>query len=157
MEWKFSASFHRNSDSTPNQSNTGRLPQNSVASTVWSPWICSKHSVIGRQIRNRNGVAVKCGVWVKQNIVVYLSGYGDLQSDISLLYKHQLKRKTFEFSHALWLVWSMYSLGLLIAPPHYGITWPVWIPTVLQTPVTLPLHSPKGRQMPAVRVVQGDC
>ena len=37
---------------------------------------------------------------MKQNIVVYLSGYGDLQSEILLLYKHQLKRKTFEFSHA---------------------------------------------------------
>ena len=27
---------------------------------------------------------------------MYLSGYGDLQSEISLLYKHQLKRKTFQ-------------------------------------------------------------
>ena len=34
------------------------------------------------------------------NIAVYLYGYGDLQSEISLLYKHQLKRTTFEFSHA---------------------------------------------------------
>ena len=40
-----------------------------------------------------------CGLQ-KQNIVVQLSGYGDLQSKIKLLYKHQLKRKTFEFSHA---------------------------------------------------------
>ena len=55
---------------------------------------------MGRQTRNRNGVAVKWGVWMKQNIVVYVSGYGDLQSEISLLYKYQLMRTTFEFSHA---------------------------------------------------------
>ena len=61
-----------------NQTNAGRLLQNNVASTVWSPYICSKRSVIGRQTRNRNGVAVKWGVWMKQNIVVYVSGYGDL-------------------------------------------------------------------------------
>ena len=36
----------------------------------------------------------------KQNIVVQLSGYGDLQSEISLLYKHQLNWKTFQFFHA---------------------------------------------------------
>ena len=31
------------------------------------------------------------------------------------------------------------------------------ISTVLQRPVAVPLHSPNGRQMPAVRAVQGDC
>ena len=40
----------------------------------------------------------------------------------------------------------------------YCIMWPaVGIPTVFQTPVTVPLRSPNGRQMPAVRAVQGDC
>ena len=51
------------------------------------------------QTQNRDGIAVKCGVWMKQNIVVHLSGYGDLQSEILLLYKHQLNRETFRFSH----------------------------------------------------------
>ena len=83
-----------------NQTNTGRLLQNNVASTVWSPQISSKHSVIGRKTRIWNGITVKCSVSVKQNKVVYLSGYGDLQSEISLLYKHQLKRKIFQFFHA---------------------------------------------------------
>ena len=38
---------------------------------------------------------------------------------------------------------------------HYGLMWPVGIPTVFQTPVTVPMHN--GRQMPAVRAVQRDC
>ena len=62
--------------------------------------MCSKHSIIGRQAQNRYGIVVKRGAWVKQYILVHLSGYGDLQSEISLQYKHQLKRKTFQFSHA---------------------------------------------------------
>ena len=48
-----------------------------------------------------------------------------------------------------------YRLGLPKAP-----LWLAGIPTVFQTPVTVPLHSlhsASGRQMPAVRVVQGDC
>ena len=44
-------------------------------------------------------VSETCGLQ-KQNIVVQLSGCGDLQSEILLLYKHQLNWKTFEFSHA---------------------------------------------------------
>ena len=53
--------------------------------------------------------------------------------------------------------WSKYRLGLPCAPLHYGLTWPVGIPSVFQTPVTVPLHFPNGRQMPVVRFVQGDC
>ena len=44
--------------------------------------------------------------------------------------------------------WSKYRLGLLSAPLHYGLTWPVGIPTVFQTPVAVLLHSPNGRQIP---------
>ena len=40
---------------------------------------------------------------------------------------------------------------------HHMLTRPVGISTVFQRPLTVPLHSPNGRQMPAVRVVQGDC
>ena len=36
--------------------------------------------------------------------------------------------------------WSEDRLGLPSAPLHYGLTWPVGIPTVFQTPVTVPLH-----------------
>ena len=36
--------------------------------------------------------------------------------------------------------WSKDSLGLPSAPLHYGLKWPVGIPTVFQTPVTVPLH-----------------
>ena len=39
------------------------------------------------------------------------------------------------------------------APLHYRLTWPVGIPTAFQTPVSVPLHSPNGRHLPA----QGDC
>ena len=36
--------------------------------------------------------------------------------------------------------WSNDRLGLPSAPLHYGLKWPVGIPTVFQTPVTVPLH-----------------
>ena len=53
--------------------------------------------------------------------------------------------------------WSKERFGLPSAPLHYGLTWPVGIPTVFQTPVTVPLHCLNGRQLPAVRAVQRDC
>ena len=55
--------------------------------------------------------------------------------------------------------WYKYILGLPNVPLRYGLIrmWPVGIPTIFQTPVTVPLHSPNGRQMPAIRAVQGDC
>ena len=59
--------------------------------------------------------------------------------------------------HAFVIGWFKYRLGLLSVPLYYGFTWPVGIPTIFHTPVTVPLHSPNGRQMPAIRVVQGDC
>ena len=31
------------------------------------------------------------------------------------------------------------------------------ISTVFQRPLTVPLHNPNGRQMPAISAVQGDC
>ena len=46
-----------------------------------------------------------------------------------------------------WLVW-IYRLGLPSAPLHYGLTWPVGIPNVFQTSVTVPLHSPNARFTP---------
>ena len=57
--------------------------------------------------------------------------------------------------HTFVIGWSKYRLGLPRAPLHFGLTWPVGIRTVSQTPVTVPLHSPNGRQMPAVRVCKG--
>ena len=36
-------------------------------------------------------------------------------------------------------------------------TWPVGIPVVFQTPVTVTLHSPNDRQMLAIKTVQGFC
>ena len=48
--------------------------------------------------------------------------------------------------HPFVIGWSKYSLGLPNAPLHYGLSWPVGILTVFQTPVTVPLHSPNGRQ-----------
>ena len=59
--------------------------------------------------------------------------------------------------HAFVIGWSKYRLGLPSAPLHYGLMWPVGTPTIFQTPVTVPLHSPNGRQMPAIRAVQWDC
>ena len=38
-----------------------------------------------------------------------------------------------------------------------GLTWPVGISIIFQRPLTVSLHSPYGRQMPAIRAVQGDC
>ena len=58
--------------------------------------------------------------------------------------------------HAFVIGWSKYGLGLPSALLHYGLTWPEGIPTVFQTPVTVALHSPNGRQLPAVRAVPGD-
>ena len=57
--------------------------------------------------------------------------------------------------HAFVIGWSKYRLGLPSVPLYYGLTWPVGIPTIFQTPVTVPLHSRNGRQMPVVRAVQG--
>ena len=42
--------------------------------------------------------------------------------------------------HPFVIGWSKYRLGLPSAPLHYGLTWPVGIPTVFQTPVTVTLH-----------------
>ena len=38
-----------------------------------------------------------------------------------------------------------------------GLMWPMGISSIFQRPLTVPLHSPNGRQMPAIRVVQEDC
>ena len=59
--------------------------------------------------------------------------------------------------HAFVIGWSRYRLGLPSTLLHYGLTWPVGIPNILQTPVRVPLLSPNGRHLPAVRTVQGDC
>ena len=42
--------------------------------------------------------------------------------------------------HSFVIGWSKDWLGLPSAPLHYGLTWPEGIPTVFQTPVTVPLH-----------------
>ena len=55
--------------------------------------------------------------------------------------------------HPFVIGWSKYQLRL----PDCGLMWPVGISTVFQRSLTVPLHSPNGRQMPAVRAVQGDC
>ena len=60
-------------------------------------------------------------------------------------------------SNFLWLVGLNIDCDCLIALLHYGLTLPVGISTVFQTPVTVPLHGRNGGQMPAVRTVQGDC
>ena len=59
--------------------------------------------------------------------------------------------------HPFVIGWSKYRLRFLTAPLHYEFMWPVGIHTVFQTPVTVPLHHPNGRQMSALRAVQGDC
>ena len=61
------------------------------------------------------------------------------------------------WQHIFVIGWSKYRLVLHSAPLHYGLAWPVGIPIVFQTPMTVPLHSPNGRQMSAVRAVQVDC
>ena len=55
--------------------------------------------------------------------------------------------------HSFVIGWSKDRLGLPSAPLHYRLTWPVGIPTVFQTSVTDPLHSPNGRQLAVVRAV----
>ena len=59
--------------------------------------------------------------------------------------------------HSFVIGWFKYRLGLPNTPLHYGRMWPVGIPIVFQTSVTVSLHRPDGRQMPVVRAVQGDC
>ena len=61
---------------------------------------------------------------------------------------------------ALWLAdlnidWETRRLHWILG--NYGLTWPMGISPVFQTPLTVPLHSPNGREMPVVRSVQGDC
>ena len=53
--------------------------------------------------------------------------------------------------------WCSYRLGKSWHAMHYGFMWMVGISTIFQRPLTVLLSSPNGRQMPAVRVVQGDC
>ena len=62
----------------------------------------------------------------------------------------------YRWHHPFVIGWPNYRLGIPSAPLNYGLTWPVGIPIVFQTLVTVPLHSPNGRQMPVVRAVQGD-
>ena len=47
------------------------------------------------------------------------------------------------WNNAFMIVWCNYRLGLPSAPLHYGLMWPVGIPTVLQTPVTVPFIQPE--------------
>ena len=51
--------------------------------------------------------------------------------------------------HPFVIGWSKDKLGLPSAPLHYGLTWPVGILIVFQTPVTVSLHCPNGRQATA--------
>ena len=44
------------------------------------------------------------------------------------------------------IAWSKYRLELPSGPLNFGLRWPVGIPTVFQTPVTVPFHSPNGSQ-----------
>ena len=49
--------------------------------------------------------------------------------------------------HPFVIGWSKDRLGFPSAPLHYGLTWPVGIPIVFQTPVIVPMHSPNGRNL----------
>ena len=53
--------------------------------------------------------------------------------------------------------WPKYRLGNSLHVIHYRLTWPVGISTVFEMPLTVPLHSPNGRHLPAIKAVQGDC
>ena len=48
-------------------------------------------------------------------------------------------------------------VGIVVVAMHWGLKWSMRIATIFQRPLTVPLHSPDGRQMPAVSAVQGDC
>ena len=54
-----------------------------------------------------------------------------------------------------WLVYIHFEIASVAM--DYRFTWQMGISTILTRPLTVPLHSPCGRQMPAVRAVQGDC
>ena len=91
-----------------------------------------------------------------------------VQTSARLLHSHSLVAKglsvpgVWDIRHGLQLagITLLWLVGLNIdwdfAPLHYGLTWPVGIPTVFHTPVTVPMHS-SNLAIPAVRVVQGDC
>ena len=53
--------------------------------------------------------------------------------------------------------WSRYTHQLHWILGNYGLKQLVIISNIFQTPLTVPLHSPNGRQMPAISAVQGDC
>ena len=78
---------------------------------------------------------------------------------ISLVAKWSVEYETWPpigWHHHFVIGCSKDRLGLLSAPLHYGITWRVGIPIVFRTPVTVPLHYPNGRQLPAAMAVQGN-
>ena len=54
-----------------------------------------------------------------------------------------------------WLVWIQ--MGKASSAMHCGLMWLLGISTVFQRPLTVSFHSFNGRQMPAVKAVQGDC
>ena len=58
--------------------------------------------------------------------------------------------------HPFLIGWSKHWLGMPRVAMDCGVIWPVWLPTGFQRQLTVSLHSPNGRQMPAVRAVQGD-
>ena len=54
--------------------------------------------------------------------------------------------------HVLNSKWSKYRLGIPRVAMHFGLTWLEGIPIVLQKSLTVPSHSPNGRQLPAIRL-----
>ena len=64
------------------------------------------------------------------------NSWADLQClSYSPLGEQSLWNGTIGWHQAFVIGWSKYRLGLPSAPLHYGLTWPVEIPTIFQTPV----------------------
>ena len=57
--------------------------------------------------------------------------------------------------HPFVIDWSEYRLGLPSAPLHYGLMWPVGIPTIFQIPVTVSLHCPNVMQCLTLGLCKG--
>ena len=60
------------------------------------------------------------------------------------------------WNHPFVIGWSKYRWKNVSASRHRDLMWLVGMTIVFQGPLTVPMHSPNGRQMPAVRAVQGD-
>ena len=90
---------------------------------------------------------------IKFLAILYPISLANLVVEVGTKHSHQILLAGFTF---LWL--AGLNIGWITpVVMDCGIMWQVGISTIFHRPLTVPLHSLNGRQMPAIRAVQGDC